>query len=55
MKIRDVRQAGIGEGAAVRDEVSGPAGALSFHDFGHRREADMRIMILSRRSTAMLP
>ena len=31
VEIRDVRQAGIGEGAAVGDEVGSPAGPLSFH------------------------
>jgi hypothetical protein len=32
VKIRHVRQAGIREGAAERDEMSGTARAISFHD-----------------------
>jgi hypothetical protein len=32
VEIRDVRQASVGEGAAVRDKVSGPARAISLHD-----------------------
>jgi len=34
VEIRDVREPGVGECAAVGDEVSSPAGAFSFHNDG---------------------
>ena len=37
-KLRDMRQAGIGEGTTQGDELGGPARALSSHDSGVRQE-----------------